>query len=316
MGRGLGAASLVGMGDEAVSADARSAAPVRETRSRVDFLLAELEKSTALQMRMVDWRSAAAWAALAGALALVSSLAIRTPILWFGVLVIVGATVVFLVWRRRAIAVAGEALINQAEAPEPDVDWDRTGLDKLPAYFLEPSEMTSPAQLEAALRLSPEDLKDQASRIRGALPAALAFLALAVAGLVLLFLGTVRLADNPAPSALALESVPLVLAGIVLLLGYSESVALTRIARRVSGILLARARPELDRLWQTTEPFMGGKVLVHTDSGYLINESAMTLPPTAPRHTKILRAVLIVLVCVVIALMVFVAVIGTLRDSA
>jgi len=304
------------MEDEAASTGAREASPVRETRSRADFLLAEFEKSTALQTRMVDWRSAAAWAALAGSLALVSSLAIRTPIVWFGVLVIVGATVVFSVWRRREIAVAGGELVSQAEAPEPDIDWDRTGLDALPAYFLDPSEMTTPAQLEAALRLSPEDLKDQASRIRGALPAAIAFLILPVAGLVLLFLGTVGLAGNSSQAPLALEAVPLVLAGVTLLAGYTESVALTRVARRVSGIFLARARPELDRMWRTTEPFTEGKVLIHTDSGYLINESAMTLPPTAPRYTKILRTVLIVLVCVVIALMVFVTVVGTTLANA
>ena len=265
---------------------------------------------------MVDWRSAAGWAALAGALALVSSLATTTPVLWFGVIVIVVATVAFWVWRRRAIAAAGDELIRQAEAPEPDVDWDRSGLESLPAYLLEPAEMTSPAQLESVLRLSPEDLADQARRSRAALPAAIIFFLLAVAGLVLIFLGTVRLAGDPALAASALGAIPPVLAGVALLVGFSETTAVTRVGRRASGIYLARARPELDRMWRTTEPFTEGKVLIYTDSGYLINESAMTLPPTAPRRTAILRTILVVLVSIVLALMIFVTALAALVGDA
>ena len=295
LGRGLGAASLVGMGDPALSQG-------RKTRSRVEFVLAEFDRSLALQARIVDWRAGAAWAALAGGLALVSSLALETPLWWLGVVAVTAAAVAFWAWRRRVISAAGDELVRQAQAPEPDVDWDRTGMETLPHYFLAPADMTSAAQVEAVLKLSQEDLRDQARRSRGTIVAIVGQAIFAAAGLVLIFIGLLRLVLDPVLSASTLELIPPVLTGAALVIAFAESLAVVRIGRRVSGMIVVALRPELDRIWRTTEPFTTGSVLIYTDSGYLIYEPAMTVPPTEPRNKSFQRAITWVMILVAVAL--------------
>jgi len=270
---------------------------------RAQVLRDDAMKTFSLSTKLVDWRSALAWAAFAGgvAFAILSTEASRA---WWVLAIWLGAAaIMFGFARRRMLKDQAVLLIEQAQADIArdaaldNTKWDRSRLGELPDYYLQPLDMTSPAQLEALMRVPPSVAKQQAAELPGSIFATALFGVLMLAGVVLAGVVPVVWLVSSFDSFLdgSFAGVPLaliagVVSGAILLFGFSESTIYVAAARTASGLLVGIAAAELPRLWSLDPGYTQGQVVRWTPNGYTLDPTRMSLPPTPRARSKFLRS--------------------------
>jgi len=268
----------------------------QQSRSRADFLRADFDESMRLAAVMVDWRAIAAGAVLAGLTALVGAIAMIYPLVWLVFLVVIGANVAFGVSRRRVTRLAGEKMVALVDAGS-NREWDRTGMADLPHHYQYPEDVSSPAGLERLLKIPPDDVRAQQAAARPVvigvwLSVALMFIAVASAIFAIFWLfGNDDLPRTALVAGVVFASLltaVVVASDVQRFMGYS---------RRVSQAVVSLAVAELPRLWAIDNSF-DGLVVRSTPTGYVLDVTKMSVPPTPsklspnPRRVALALAIL------------------------
>jgi len=255
----------------------------QQSRSRAEFLKADYAETFRLAGIMVDWRATSVWALLTGLTALAGAIAIAHPVAWFGFAVVIGASIVFAVSRRRLARTAGERLVALASEVHPDAEWDRTGMADVPFQCLYPEDVASPADLERLLRMPPEDARAQRkSDSRSVHVAVYLDIALMAVALVFslstfssIFLMFSDDSERARSSAVAITVIATLSTASAASLEVFRYVAYSR---RVSQAIVPLAVAELPRLWAIDNSF-DGQVVRLTPSGYVLDVTKMSVPP-------------------------------------
>jgi len=296
-------------------------------RDRASALRSDWDRSLAIQLKIVDWRSACAWLAFAGALALSVSITSVAALGWLAFVAVIVAAVGYGILRRRRITALVAELVALAEADRvngPGAEsesWDRSRLDTIPEYYLQPVDAATPAQLERMVRLTPDALKAQFAEARAAMLTTILVGILGLSGICLAGLPLIGWLSQAvsAPGLPQLFPIPITVAmGLVaaaaLVMPLVESAAMTRVGRVLAGYLARAASAELGRLWQVDPGFTTGTVVRWSPGGYFLDVTQMTLAPEPPARNAVLRTVAWVAIGSAVALLLFLFVLTTVAE--
>ena len=297
-------------------------------RDRAAALRTDWDRSLAIQMKIVDWRSACAWLAFAGALALSVSIASVAALGWLVFVAVIIAAVGYGILRPRRITALVAELVALAEADRVTVvsaesdSWDRSRLDSIPEYYLQPVDAATPAQLEHMLRLTPDALKAQFAEARAAMLTTILVGILGLGGISLAGSAVIGWLSEAVsvPGLPHLFPIPITVAiGLVaaaaLVMPLVESAAMTRVGRVLAGYLARAASAELGRLWQVDPGFSTGAVVRWSPGGYFLDVTQMTLAPEPPARNAVLRTVAWVAIGSAVALILFLFALTTVAEN-
>lgn len=299
---------------------------------RAEFLRNEWNRSIALQLRILDWRSGLAWAAFAGLMVLCVLSTTESPLGWVALVVVIAASVAYgVASRRRVLRLVGELLAMADEEPAgsatiDSASWDRSRLGTIPEYYLQPADADSARQLDGMLRLSPDALKAQMAETRSAMVSVLFFGVLSLGGIALagialiVWLSSALAAPDVIDGLRGLVPIPLpviasALAGVALAMPLAENAFLVRASRILAGHLSTAASAELPRLWLRDPGFTTGQVVIWTPNGYTLDPTRMSVSPDQPVRTKKARSIVWITVGILIGLAIGVTALTSALDS-
>ena len=250
----------------------------------------------------IDARSAGIAVVLAIVSALSASNALSNPELWVVVGVAVALSIVNGVVFARHTARIVPGLIALNDPPLTRDDDERRALEALPPRFLDPVSVATPAQLERMFVPTPEDARDASGDAAKWLARALVLNVLALMGVIAAGLIPITALVLFAQDGLAPWVVVTLFAGIPLAALLFVVDASTRGIRAIGASLVEVARPELPRLWNADPEFASGKVIVHTDHGYELNELALPFLGRLPRLRQLTIPTLLIALALIAGL--------------